>query len=32
MNIEIKNRFSNKIIVAGEYTSIREAVLSAKAS
>ena len=32
MNIEIKNRFSNKIIVAGEYTSIRKAVLSAKAS
>ena len=30
--MEIRNRFSNKIMIAGEYTSIREAVLSAKAS
>ena len=32
MTIEIKNRFSGKIIIAGEYANIREAVLAAKKS
>ena len=32
MNIEIKNRFSNRIIITGEYADIREAVLKARAS
>jgi hypothetical protein len=32
MNIEIKNRFSNRIIITGEYADIREAVLEARVS
>ena len=32
MNIEIKNRFSNRIIITGEYADIREAVLKARVS